>query len=91
MVNMKWTIVMLPVGFKQFELVYTYFIYSATIFFFISLSIGKRPILANIWGGCYPLHSYGPETDILNRYINVCDSVNNTSNDYHKYVVFLVA
>ena len=52
MVNMKWTIVMLPVGFKQFELVYTYFIYSATIFFFISLSIGKRPILANIWGGC---------------------------------------
>ena len=49
MVYMKWTIVILPVGFKQFELVYIYFIYFATLFFLLSLSIGRRPILANIW------------------------------------------
>ena len=62
MVNIKWTTVKLPVGFKQFELVYIYFIYFATIFFFISLSLGKRPILANILRGCYPLPPHVPET-----------------------------
>ena len=61
-IKIKWTTVMLPVGFEQFELVYIYFIYFATIFFFISLSLGKRPILANIWGGCYPLPPHVPET-----------------------------
>ena len=33
---------------------------------------------------------FNRKRDILNRYINVCDSVNKTSNDYHIYVVFLV-
>ena len=38
MIYMKWTIVMLPVVFKESELVYIFF----TTFFSLSLSIGKR-------------------------------------------------
>ena len=33
---------------------------------------------------------FNHKRDILNRYVNICDSVNKTSNDYHIYVVFLV-
>ena len=45
---MKWTIVMLPVGFKEFEVGY---IFLLLFFFILSLSIGTRSILAKIWGG----------------------------------------
>ena len=45
---MKWTIVMLPVGFKEFEVGY---IFLLLFFFILSLSIGTRSILAKIWAG----------------------------------------
>ena len=38
---------MLPVAFEEFEVVYMFF---ATFFFSLSLSIGKRTNLAKIWG-----------------------------------------
>ena len=44
---MKWTIVKLPVGFKEFEVVYIFF---ANFFFLLSFSTGKRSILAKILG-----------------------------------------
>ena len=37
---------MLPVAFEEFEVVYMFF---ATFFFSLSLSIGKRTNLAKIW------------------------------------------
>ena len=48
---MKWTVVMLPVGFKEFKVV-NLFIFFAIFFFSLALSIDKRSILAKIWWGC---------------------------------------
>ena len=48
MVYMKWTIVMLPISFKNLKWFNFFF---ATFFFFLSFSVGKRSILAKIlWG-----------------------------------------
>ena len=45
---MKWTRVILPIVFEEFEVVYIFFCY----FFSQSLSVGKRSTLAKIWWGC---------------------------------------
>ena len=44
---MKSTRVMLPVIFREFEIIYISF---ATCFFSLSFSFGKRSILAKFWG-----------------------------------------
>ena len=57
---MKWTRVMLPVVFEEFEVVHTFF---AAFFFSLSLSFGKRSTLVKIWEGLQSpraLGFYGP-------------------------------
>ena len=44
----KWTRVMLPAGFVEFDLVC---IFSPVFFFSLPFSIGKGSALAKIWGG----------------------------------------
>ena len=45
---MKWAVVMLPIVFEEFEVVYIFF---ATFFLLLSLSVYKRSTLAKILGG----------------------------------------
>ena len=45
---MKWTRVMLPVVFEEFQMVFVFLIF---FFFSRSLSIGKRSTLSKIWEG----------------------------------------
>ena len=68
MIYMKWTIVMLPVVFKESELVYIFF----TTFFSLSLSIGKRSILAKTWGGCSPPP---PQTPVFTGLVSVFEDI----------------
>ena len=67
---MKWTVVMLPVGFKEFKKVY--FIFFFAIFFFsLALSIDKRSILAKIWWGCSLPSAPSPSPRFLRACINL--------------------
>ena len=45
--NMKWTRVMLPAGFVEFDLVCIF----SRFFLFTTILIGKGSALAKIWGG----------------------------------------
>ena len=57
---------MLPIVFEKLELVYIFF---ATFFFSLLFSIGKRSILAKIWGRCSPPVSTKLLTQTANKNI----------------------
>ena len=62
---MKWTRVILPAVFKEFEVVC---IFLAIFFFSLQFSIGKRSTLAKIWG-----EGYSPPSP--SRFLRACNII----------------